>query len=461
MNWEDNGYEIKNFIDDNGKVRSRPQNTDYYFKESITWGLITSGGFSIRFRESGSIHDVSGMSAFSANHNKLIYLLSLMGTKVANYIFKILNPTINLQVGDFKNFPVLEPMKSDVDKIVEKGEELIGLSKWDWNTKETAWDFETDQLAIEKKLIEKSYNTVKDSTNLLFEKVKQDEENLNKYFIDLYAVKKELNEKVPDKDITVTRIFDSEDDIYDEIKGNQYILTKKDVIKNFISYAVGCMFGRYSLDEEGLIFAGGEWDEGQYKTYPASKTNIIPITEDSLFEDDITTRFISFVETVYGKETLEENLQFIADALGGSGTSKEIIRKYFLKDFFKDHCKMYQKRPIYWLFDSGKKNGFKGLMYLHRYDDNTVARLRTEYLHPLQEIYRNTIADIENSLNSAEGRQRANLNKELTQIQDKSKELDIYEKNVHHIADQKIGLDLDDGVKVNYAKLDDILAKIR
>ena len=232
-------------------------------------------------------------------------------------------------------------------------------------------------------------------------------------------------------------------------------------IRSLISYAVGCMFGRYSLDVEGLAYAGGEWDAGKYTTYPADKDNIIPICDDEYFDDDIVSRFVKFIAAVYGKDTLEENLKFIADALGGKGQPREVIRNYFLNDFYADHCKTYQKRPIYWLFDSGKKNGFKALIYMHRYQPDTIARIRTDYVHEQQSRYRTAIADMENRIANASTSERVKLNKVLAKLKDQDEELRSYEEKIHHLADQMIAIDLDDGVKVNYAKFQDVLAKIK
>ena len=232
-------------------------------------------------------------------------------------------------------------------------------------------------------------------------------------------------------------------------------------IKSLISYVVGCMFGRYSLDMDGLAYAGGEWDDSKYITYPADKDNIIPICDDEYFDDDMVGRFVKFIETVYGSDTLEENLKFIADALGGKGQPREVIRNYFLNDFYADHCKIYQKRPIYWLFDSGKKNGFKALIYMHRYQPDTIARIRTDYVHEQQSRYRTAIADMENRIANASTGERVKLNKALSRLKDQDAELRTYEEKIHHLADQMIAIDLDDGVKVNYAKFQDVLAKIK
>ena len=221
------------------------------------------------------------------------------------------------------------------------------------------------------------------------------------------------------------------------------------------------MFGRYSLDCEGLAYAGGEWDSSKYQTFEADSDNIIPICDDDYFDDAITGPFIKWVETVYGKNTLEENLKFIADALGGKGTPREVIRSYFLNDFYADHLKIYQKRPIYWQFSSGKKNGFKALIYMHRYQPDLLARMRTDYVHEQQERYRTQIQMLEDSTQTAAPSERVKLNKQITKLKDQALEIQKYEEKIHHLADQMISIDLDDGVKVNYAKFQDVLEKIK
>lgn len=276
-----------------------------------------------------------------------------------------------------------------------------------------------------------------------FNQLKANEEELNRIFISIYGLQDELTPDVADKDVTVRKA-----DLQREIK-------------SLISYAVGCMFGRYSLDVDGLAYAGGAWDAAKYKTFIPDADNILPICDDAYFPDDIVGRFIDFVRTVYGADTLDENLTFIADALGGKGTPQEVIRSYFLNDFYADHCKIYQKRPIYWLFDSGKKNGFKCLIYLHRYRPDTIARIRTDYVHELQSRYRTAIEDLTNRLATAAPAERARLNKQLTRRKDQAAELHTYEEKIHHLADQMIAIDLDDGVKHNYAIFQEVLAKIK
>ena len=294
-----------------------------------------------------------------------------------------------------------------------------------------------------------------------FQQLKANEEELNRIFIDIYGLQDELTPEVADKDVTVHRIFNTKDDVPESMQGSNYVRTLRDEIVSLISYAVGCLFGRYSLDVEGLAYAGGEWDSSKYQTIIPDADNILPICDDDYFEDDLTGKFVDFVRVVYGEDTLEENLKFIADALGGKGTPREIIRSYFINDFFADHCKTYQKRPIYWLFDSGKKNGFKALIYLHRYQRDLLARMRTDYVHEQQERYRTQLSHLADALEHASGADKVRLTKQQKKLQDQSRELQTYEEKIHHLADQNIELDLDDGVKVNYAKFGDVLAKIK
>lgn len=478
VNWENNGDEIRNFKNDTGRIRSSVKNIKYYFKEAITYSDITSGRFAIRYRKKGSIHDVKGMSGFSTDSIKLKYILGIMGTKISDYVFKILNPTISLQIGNFSDFPVIEneQIKPKVISIVD---DCIKISKYDWNTFETAWDFKVSPLvnferyveefdnvkigengSIENKkidktqitLIEEAYGQYKEFTNNQFLKLKENEEELNRIFIDIYGLQDELTSDVSDKDITIAKIFDTDDEINNEIKGNSYVLTKADVVKQFISYAVGCMFGRYSLGKEGLVFAGGEFDKNKYSKFIPDEDNCIPITDSEYFSDDIVTRFVEFVKTVYGEETLEENLKFISQALSNKNDApKEIIREYFLKNFYEDHLKRYKKRPIYWLYDAGKKNGFKALIYMHRYNEQTTAKVRIGYLHELQKHYERRASFLKDEIESNNNRKKAE--KELKKIKSQLDECKHFDEKMNHLASEYISIDLDDGVKVNYEKV--------
>ena len=321
--------------------------------------------------------------------------------------------------------------------------ENINMSKADWDSFETSWDFQRHPLLRKVSTIAEAFDQWQTECNDRFNQLKANEEELNRIFIDIYGLQEELTPEVEDKDVTVRKADLGRD------------------IRSFISYAVGCMFGRYSLDMNGLAYAGGEWDASKYTSFPADKYNIIPICSDEYFEDDIVNRFIEFVKVVYGAYTLDENLKFIADALGGKGQPKVVIRNYFLNEFYADHCKIYQKRPIYWLFDSGKKNGFKCLIYMHRYQPDTIARIRTDYVHGQQARYRTAIEDLEKQIANASTSERVKLSKRLVSLQAQDAELQTYEEKIHHLADQMISIDLDDGVKVNYAKFQDVLAKIK
>ena len=319
-------------------------------------------------------------------------------------------------------------------------------------------------------LLQEKYEARKAEVNERFEQLRANEEELNRIFAKIYNMEGEVPIEVEDKYVSVARIFDTADEIPESYKGNKYVRTKRDEITSLISYAVGCMFGRYSLDVDGLVLAdqGATVDDylakmpnSDHVTFMPDSDNVLPITDDEYFDDDIVRYFIDFVRTVYGEETLEQNLAFIAEALGGKGTSREVIRSYFLKDFFKDHCQTYKKRPIYWLFDSGKKNGFKCLVYMHRYQPDLLARIRTDYVHEQQERYRAQIGYANDALVSAERGERVRLDKRIKKLNDQLKETIAYEEKLHHLADQMIKVDLDDGVKVNYAKFQDVLAKIK
>ena len=319
------------------------------------------------------------------------------------------------------------------------------------------------------KLISDKYEQWKEECEQRFLKLKENEEELNRIFIDIYGLNDELTPDVADKDITVHRVYDSKDDVPESMKGSNYVRTLHDEIVSLVSYAVGCMFGRYSLDEDGLAYAGGEWDESKYKTFIPDADNCIPITDEEYFEDDIVGLFCAWLKKVYGEDTLEENLDFIANALGNKGkTSREVIRNYFLTDFIKDHIKTYQKRPIYWLFDSGKQNGFKALVYMHRWNADTIGNVRVEYLHRIQRVYEKEITRMQEIIdNSHDNKEISNATKLKEKLQKQIKETKDYDAKIAHLALSRIDIDLDDGVKVNYEKVQtadgkkmQILAKI-
>ena len=475
VNWENDGYAIKHCFNSEGKLRSRPQNQAYYLKPCITWSDITSAQFSGRYCEGGFLFDVKGSSGFP-KVDELLYVLGFLNSKISQKCIKILNPTITTQVGDMARIPVYfeKEKKEKIDLLVNDSVKSV---RTDWDSFETSWDFQKHPLLRKVSTIAEAFEQWQAECNDRFNQLKANEEELNRIFIDIYGLQDELTPEVEDKDVTVRKADLGRD------------------IRSFISYAVGCMFGRYSLDEPGLILTGQRFSEHFYEasaprtgtgrtgapgsylpigeffykkengiakcTYSPDKDNIIPICDDEYFEDDIVGRFVGFVKTVYGEETLDENLKFIADALDGKGQPKDVIRNYFLNDFYKDHCKIYQKRPIYWLFDSGKKNGFKALIYMHRYQPDTIARIRTDYVHEQQSRYRTAKDDLEKRIDNAVAGERVKLNKELNKLQAQAEEIRVYEEKIHHLADQMIKIDLDDGVKVNYAKFQNVLAKIK
>ena len=319
-------------------------------------------------------------------------------------------------------------------------------------------------------LLVDKYEARKEEVNARFEQLRANEEELNRIFAEIYNMVGEVPIEVEDKYVSVAKIFDTEEEIPESYKGNRYVRTKRDEITSLISYAVGCMFGRYSLDVDGLVLADqgdtlenylAKMPDPNSVTFMPDDDNVIPITDEEYFGDDIVGRFVAFAEAVYGAETLEQNLQFIAEALGGKGSPRQVIRQYFLKEFFKDHCKTYKKRPIYWLFDSGKKAGFRALIYMHRYQPDLLARVRTEYVHQQQDRYRTQIEFAENELATAEKGARVKLDKRIKKLSDQLTEATAFEEKLHHLADQMIEIDLDDGVKVNYAKFQDVLGKIK
>ena len=434
--WGENGENIR------AERSSVIRNESYYYREGISWKRIGTSVFYLRYLPEGFIFDQAGDSMFMKQPEYLYYILAFVNSKVAVAAFEFIAPTMNLTAGNMNKLPVVYSPNKKIESMVR---ENIECSKVDWDSFETSWDFSVHPLIKFNKdnLIMTAFNEWKDDCLKRFFAVKFNEEQCNRFFIDLYGLSSELDAMLDDSEITLYQA---------EVHWD---------VKSFISYAVGCMFGRYSLDQEGLIYAGGEWDASKYVSFPADKDNIIPICDDEYFEDDIVGRFVEFVKTVYGEGTLDENLKFIADALDGKGQPKDVIRNYFLNDFYDDHCKIYQKRPIYWLFDSGKKNGFKALIYMHRYQPDTIARIRTDYVHEQQARYRTAIADLEQRITNASTGERVKLNKKLTTLQAQDTEIRTYEEKIHHLADQMISIDLDDGVKKNYAIFQDVLAKIK
>ena len=508
VNWANDGEEMKrNAVELNhgGHWSRYIVSPELFFYPHIAWSAISSAKITVRYMGSGFAFNSASMVVFGES---ILYYMALINSVVGYDILSVLSPTLNYGVEQIGRIPIIKENVNEVEPYVEMN---ISLSKTDWDSFETSWDFQQHPFIRHQQVLwdctavactlagigikptnamsplEICYHLWEAECLDRFNQLKANEEELNRIFIDIYGLQDELTPEVEDKDVTVRRADLGRD------------------IRSFISYAVGCMFGRYSLDVEGLVYAGGNFDakycrwirqlgdraseeidengrlvhggwagsslweydgvrkDGKWvaASYPPDTDNIIPICDDEYFEDDIVGRFVKFVETVYGTDTLDENLKFIADALGGKGTPREVIRSYFLNDFYADHLKIYQKRPIYWLFSSGKKNGFKCLIYMHRYQPDLLARIRTDYVHEQQERYRTQLTLLEDSQQTAGASERVKLNKQITKIKDQALELQKYEEKIHHLADQMIPIDLDDGVKVNYAKFQDVLEKIK
>ena len=445
--WFGNNYLVVDWEFDGKRIKAQKgsyiRNPQFYFKRGMTWSTISSGKLSMRYSPSGFLFETKGSMCFPLDEKNFSYLLGLLNSNVVQFLLTALSPTLDYHEGPLGKTPTIigKTSKSDsVDMLVNKS---VSAAKSDWDSFEISWDFQCHPLLRKVFTIAEAFNQWQTECDDRFNQLKANEEELNRIFIDIYGLQDELTPEVEDKDVTVRKADLGRD------------------IRSFISYAVGCMFGRYSLDVDGLAYAGGEWDASKYASFAADKDNIIPISDDEYFEDDIVGRFVKFVEVVYGKDTLDENLKFIADALGGKGQPKEVIRNYFMNGFYADHCKVYQKRPIYWMFDSGKKNGFKCLIYMHRYQPDTIARIRTDYVHEQQARYRTAIADLEQRIANASTSERVKLNKQLKTLNDQATEIHTYEEKIHHLADQMISIDLDDGVKKNYEIFKDVLAKIK
>lgn len=431
----------------------RSSSTGFFFKPSINWSDVSTSAFGMRVSPRGFAFDGRGASMF-CNNDVMMYIAALLASKFTTYILNILNPTLTFNIENVAAIPVIID-KNKKKKIEFTAADNIRLSKTDWDSFEISWDFTRhpfikaitkypNMMDIGNIYLAECYDIWAGECEERFEKLKANEEELNRIFIDIYGLQDELTSEVEDKDVTVRKADLGRD------------------VRSFISYAVGCMFGRYSPTYDGLAYAGGTWDDGKYNIYKPDADGIIPICDDEYFEDDMVGRFVEFVRVVYGDSSLEDNLRFIANALGGKGQPKEVIRNYFLNDFYADHCKIYQKRPIYWLFDSGKKNGFKCLIYLHRYQPDTIARIRTDYVHEQQARYRTAIEGLEKQVAAATSTsERVKLTKQLNKVQAQDTELHQYEEKVHALADQMIKLDLDDGVKHNYEIFKDVLAKIK
>ncbi|MEC1759881.1 BREX-1 system adenine-specific DNA-methyltransferase PglX [Schinkia azotoformans] len=449
VDWENDGESIRNFVDEKGKVRSHNYNLDFIFKPGITWSALSSGPLSSRVFSEGFLFDNAGSSLFTEEVQNLYLIQGYLSTKIIKYILPLINATLNYQPGTIGSLPFKKSIDSGTRKKIDDiVKESIEVSKRDWDAFETSWDFKKHPILEFQKPqinIENAFNNWSSFTVEQFSKLKTNEEELNRIFIDIYGLQDVLTPEIDDKDVTIRKA-----DLEREIK-------------SLISYAIGCILGRYSLDQEGTIYAGGKFDFNRYSTLQADKDNILPILPSAYFEDDIISKFIEFVKVAFGEEVLAGNLEFIAGTLGKKKgeTAKETIRRYFLNDFFKDHVKIYQKRPIYWLFTSGKQKAFNCLIYMHRYDKTTLSRIRTDYLHEYQI---RLDAEQKDLLSIIEGdyttKEISNAKKELKVLENKIEELKEYDELLHHMADMQIELDLDDGVVVNYKKFNGLVAKI-
>ena len=441
VNWENDGFEIQNFKDEKtGRIRSHNYNLDYIFSSALTWTVIGTEKTSFRFCPVGFLYSNSGYGLFCNNEKTKYYLLGFMNSKIAASLLKILSPSMGFESGYLRKLPLIE--SDSLDSIVERVKHCIDGSNTEWDSFEVSWDFKKHPLLRNVSTISEAFAQWQEECDDRFNRLKANEEELNRVFIDIYGLQDELTPEVEDKDVTVRKADLQRD------------------IKSLLSYAVGCMFGRYSLDVEGLAYAGGEWDSSKYQSYIPDADNVIPITDEEYLDDDIVSRLCAWLKAVYGADTLEENLDYIAKALGNKGsTSREIIRNYFLNDFFKDHCQTYSvtgsgKRPIYWLFDSGKQNGFKALIYLHRYTPDTIGNLCIDYLLKMQRVYESEIDRMQDMMDHSENaREVAAASRRKDKLAKQLKECREYYEKISYLALSRIELDLDDGVKVNYRKL--------
>ena len=449
INWENDGLELRSFK--GSAVRNIPQQ----FLRCLSYSSVATGKPSFRMYD-GFLNDQAGnfLTQNESSTVDLYYLLGLLNSVVSEYLIRAKNTTQNITADSLEAIPVVIGTDSQVNEVIKLVKEQIDLAKANWDAFELSWDYGCHPFIRIKKTCPELVKSLADAYTIWteecdsrFQRFKENEVRLNELFTSIYGLTDDLDSNIEDKYISV-----------------QHADLQRDV-KGFLSYAVGCLFGRYSLDCNGLAFAGGQWDSSKYVTFCPDKDAIIPICDDDYFEDDILGYFVRFIEASFGQLSVEDNLRFIADALGGKDSSRATIRNYFMNQFFQDHCALYSgnigKRPIYWLFDSGKKNGFKCLIYMHRYQPDTIARIRTDYVHEQQSRYRTAIADLEQRINGASTSERVKLSKQLATLQAQAEEIRVYEEKIHHLADQMIRIDLDDGVKHNYEVFKDVLAKIK
>lgn len=484
VNYENDGEQLKRVVKEKYRDRDYAQgfsdekwdklievwvlkNQQFYFKASVNWSFVSSTFFGVRYSPAGFIFDVGGSSAFPEEKDVFLFVGYLCSKMACNFM-KVLNPTMNFQVENVGALPILDDAKSKIQSKANKiVSETISIAKEDWDSLETSWNFENFSLLRKREKatnIARAYEEYRDHCRQMTHQMKQLEEENNRIFIEAYGLRDEITVDVPIEEITLfaNSKYRYKSESADELETR----FKADTMKELLSYAVGCIMGRYSLDVPGLVYAHSEgkgFDPKKYKTFHADEDGIIPITEREWFDDDVTCRIFRFIETAWDKKGLDENFDFIADALGRKSgePSRDAIRKYFVEVFYKDHCQTYKNRPIYWLFTSGKEKAFQALVYLHRYNEGTLARMRTEYVLPLQTKIMRHIEHLEKDKDAVSGSSANKIQKEIVALQKQQAELSKFDERLRHCADMKIKLDLDDGVKANYGKFGELLEPIK
>lgn len=452
VNWFNDGEEIKNFKDDKGRVRSHNYNLDLIFSKGLTWTSLSSNNFAVRIMPQGFLFSGAGTSLFT-DDNKLLYVLAFLNRQISFNYLNIINPTMNFTPGNVGKLPIIFPKSEATKQIIDTlAQQNIDISKEEWDSRETSWDFRVNELIHHKTedgKISSAYQTYCDYWCVKFIQLHANEEELNRLFIDIYELQDELT---PDVDLGDITILKQESKIVD----GELVFQADEIMKQFVSYGVGCMFGRYSLDQEGLVVANMNQEIPTSTIFEIDDDNVIPVLEDDYFTDDIASRFIEFVKVAFGSDHHAENIRFIEDALGTT------IRKYFVKGFYDDHIKRYKKRPIYWMVSSPKKS-FNALIYMHRYGDDIFARIQNNYLREYiskLEAASHTATTIANDeSNSSADRKKAT--KEIDEIAKKLDEIIKFDRDkLTQFAQSRTPIDLDDGVKVNYCKFEEILYPI-
>ena len=449
VNWEDDGREIRSFADENGNIRSRPQNVEYFFKPGVTWTFISSSKFGVRLSDTGFLFDVAGSTVFP-EPSDIEFILGLLCSSIAFDALKAVNPTLNFQVGNVGQIPVLTSVSPEVrNQVISIVREAVQISRADWDQVESSWNFCLDFNKLNFGTLAHFIDEKLAGQSARRQRLLELETQNNKLFLQAYGLLGEVSPDVAIEDISLRN------------------LNRRELIESLASYSIGCIVGRYSLDAPGLIYANSGnigFDPSRYKKFPADADGVVPILDYPWFPDDITTRFQEFLVACWGKDTLEENMKFVADSLDPKQgeTPEETIRRYFCDYFFKNHLKMYKKRPIYWLFSSGKEKAFQALVYLHRYNEQTLSKMRTDYVLPLTGKMANEEKRLDAQIESAgTPAERNRFKKELEKLKKKQIELRKFDELLHHYADKRISLDLDDGVKVNYGKFGALLAEVK